>query len=142
MTDWIYDGKPISPEFLFGYYGFVYEIENVLTGRKYIGKKLLWFKKTKMVKGKKKRYLKESDWRTYWGSNNALLEDIEKHGEQNFKRTILCWCKSKGECSYMEAKYQFERSVLIDSAYYNDLIRCRIHSKHIKDEKKAPSGSG
>ena len=51
---WIYKNEPLEevPE---NAYGYVYLITNNLTGRKYIGKKLFWFKKTKVVKGKKKR---------------------------------------------------------------------------------------
>ena len=69
--------------------GFVYKITNSLTGRAYIGKKLLQFKGTKQVKGKKKRTLVESDWRTYNGSNVELQNDIAALGETNFVFTIL-----------------------------------------------------
>ncbi len=51
---WIYNNKPLEeiPEKAYGY---VYLITNNQTGKKYIGKKLFWFSKTKQVKGKKKR---------------------------------------------------------------------------------------
>jgi RNA:NAD 2'-phosphotransferase (TPT1/KptA family) len=136
MNAWTYNNEPITEEMLKDSYGFVYIIENLETNRKYIGKKLLWFKKTRMVKGKKKRYLAPSDWVVYWGSNQELLEDIKKIGFEKFKRTILHWCTTKGECNYVEAKEQFERNVLLDENYYNDLIRCRIHSSHIKKNAK------
>ena len=115
-----------------GHYGFVYLITNTQTGKKYIGKKLFWHKKTRQVKGKKKRYLAESDWRTYYGSSKALLQDVETFGEQSFTREILHLCKNKGECTYLEAKEQFDRSVLYNpETYYNDWIICRIHRKHV-----------
>lgn len=136
MQEWTYDGGQIKEEDLTNNYGFVYEIENLLTGKKYIGKKLLWFKKIRTKKGKKQRYLAPSDWRLYWGSNKVLLEEIKVLGEDNFKRTILKWCKSKGECNYWEAKLQFEKDVLMDENYYNDLIRVRIHSSHMKNDKE------
>ena len=136
MNEWTYNNETITEEMLKDSYGFVYIIENLETNRKYIGKKLLWFKKTRMVKGKKKRYLAPSDWVVYWGSNQELLEDIKKIGFEKFKRTILHWCKTKGECNYIEAKEQFERNVLLDENYYNDLIRCRVHSSHIKKNAK------
>ena len=62
---WLYDNKELEviPE---DAYGYVYLITNTATGRKYIGKKLFWFRKTKVVKGKKKRIKVESDWRDYW----------------------------------------------------------------------------
>ena len=51
---WLYKNEPFEevPE---NAYGYVYLITNNVTGKKYIGKKLFWFKKTKTVKGKKKR---------------------------------------------------------------------------------------
>lgn len=133
---WFYNDRPVTNEDLEGQYGFVYLIENLLSGKRYIGKKVLFFKKFRTVKGKKKRYLADSDWLTYYGSNRLLLEDIEANGVENFKRTILRWCKTKGEANYYEAKMQFEKNVLLDSNYYNDQIRVRIHSSHIKNEKE------
>lgn len=134
---WTHKGLPFE-EPLDVHYGFVYTITNNVTGRKYIGKKLFWFKKTKILKGKKKRYLAPSDWKTYYGSSKSLLEDITAHGKENFSREIIHLCKSKGECSYYEAKAQFDHSVLLDpDRWYNDWIICRVHRKHIyeKDPK-------
>lgn len=114
------------------HYGFVYLITNIQTGKKYIGKKLFWHKKTRQVKGKKKRYLAESDWKTYFGSSKSLQEDVQQLGEDQFKREILHLCKNKGECSYFEAHEQFARAVLHNpEQYYNDWIICRIHRKHV-----------
>jgi len=114
------------------HYGFVYLITNLVTGKKYVGKKLFWFKKTRQVKGKKKRYLAESDWKTYYGSSKLLQSDIDTIGVDKFKREILHLCKNKGECSYYEAKEQFDRAVLFNpELYYNDWIICRISRKHV-----------
>jgi len=114
------------------HYGFVYQITNIQTQKVYIGKKLFWFKKTKMLKGKKKRYLAPSDWKTYYGSSQALQKDIEQLGIDNFIREIVVLCKNKGECTYYEAKMQFDRGVLLNpDQYYNDWIICRVHRKHI-----------
>jgi len=114
-------------------YGFVYIITNKLNNRRYIGKKLFWFKRTKQVKGKKKRYLVESDWRDYWGSNDELKADIEAMGIDNFTREVLYLCANKGECSYMEAKAQFDNDVLRNpKEWYNSWIMCRVHRKHLK----------
>lgn len=114
-------------------YAFVYKITNLKDGRAYIGKKLLWFKGHKQVKGKKKKILKESDWRTYNSSSNELQADIEKLGEKNFKFEILRFCKTKGESSYWEAKLQLEADVLYHpELYYNSYVGCRIHRKHLK----------
>lgn len=133
---WLYNGElytePTEQD-----YGFVYEITNKLTGRRYIGKKLFWFKKTRQVKGKKKPYLAPSDWQQYWGSSPALRKDIAEVGEENFERVILKLCANKGECSYYEAKFQFNLDVLHrPEEYYNDWIICRIHRKHVYGENK------
>ena len=120
--------------------GFVYIIVNIISGRKYIGKKLAMFSKikykiVKLKNGKKKRKkIKskiDSDWKEYFGSSNELTEDIKNLGKQNFKREILYYCKSKAECSYIEAKLQFEHKVLESNNYYNSQIRVRVHGSHI-----------
>ena len=128
---WIYRGLPFeepSDEF----YGFVYKITNQTNQKSYIGKKLFWFKKTKILKGKKKRYLAPSDWKTYYGSSVSVQKDLEILGAESFTREILVLCKNKGECSYYEAKMQFDHGVLFNpEMYYNDWIICRVHRKHI-----------
>ena len=120
--------------------GFVYLIKNNLSGRKYIGKKLAKFSKTtyKIVKQKngikkrkKIRSKVDSDWREYYGSSPELTADIITLGTKNFSREILFYCKSKSECSYVEAKEQFERKVLESTDYYNGHIQVRVHKSHI-----------
>jgi hypothetical protein len=130
---WNHNGQSVlePPE---GFYGFVYEITNKISGRKYIGKKFFWSRVSKPpLKGKtrRRRSIKESDWKTYYGSNKELQEDVKEHGVSNFDRTILHLCASKGECTYYECKYQFQNLVLEDSSYYNEWIICKVHSKHI-----------
>jgi hypothetical protein len=112
--------------------GFVYEIVNKTTKKYYIGKKLFTKAGYKQVKGKKKKIRKESTWKEYYGSSAELLEDVKKYGKQNFTRHILKLCKSKGELSYFEAKYQFNNNVLYDKMSYNTWIQCKIHKKHLK----------
>ena len=138
-NNWIYKHLPIVdlPE---DCVGFVYIITNMMDGKKYIGKKLSKFSKTTyktitLKNGtKKKKKIKgkvESDWRDYWGSSEALLKDIEKLGERWFQREILYYCKSKAQCSYLEAKEQMVRGVLESSNYYNNQISVRVHGNHI-----------
>lgn len=121
--------------------GFVYLIVNKANSRKYIGKKLAKFSRTttKTVtlkngtkKKKKVRSKIDSDWLEYYGSSNELSKDIELLGKENFTREILYFCKSKAECSYIEAREQFIRKVLESDDYYNNNIMCRIHGSHIK----------
>ena len=120
--------------------GFVYLITNLETGRKYIGKKLAKFAKTtyKVVKlkngTKKKKKIKskiDSDWQTYYGSNEELNKDVAQLGTDKFTREILYYCKSKAECSYIEAREQFTRKVLESTDYYNGHIQVRVHGSHI-----------
>lgn len=140
---WTYQGKEVTqpPD---GAVGFVYLITNLITKRKYIGKKLFWFSKTsyKTVtlkngtkKKKKIRSKTESDWKEYYGSSTELSSDIEKLGKENFSREILFYCESKGECSYVEAREQFQRKVLESTDYYNGIISCKIHQSHISKKK-------
>ena len=112
--------------------GFVYIITNLKDNRKYVGKKSFFFSKTKQVNKKKKKYKAESDWKTYYGSNDELQKDVEKFGSENFKREIIELCYSKGKCSYIEAKLQFQNEVLESNEWYNGYIMCRIHKSHVK----------
>ena len=131
---WTYNGNEYNetPE---EYQGFVYLITELDTDKKYIGKKFFWKPKTLPITKKRKRRVKtrvESDWRSYYGSSKEVQQLIEDKGSDNFKREILRLCKTKGECSYYEAKYQFDNDVLLRDDYYNEFIGCKIHSKHIK----------
>jgi len=118
-------------------YGFVYRTLHEPTGKKYIGKKNFFFARSKMVKGKKKRFKIESDWKTYYGSNKELIADVELEGAENFKRVILRLCKTKSEFGYYEAKWQFDLCVLESDAFYNSYIMCRINKKHMSFINKA-----
>lgn len=131
--NWQYDKKDFNEEDIGDYYGFVYLITNLITGRKYIGKKFFYSSKTKQVKGKKKRYKVFSDWYTYYGSSEELKKDVTLHGVQNFKREIIHLCMSKGECGYLEAKEQFICGALESDDYYNSWIMVRVRKSHIKD---------
>jgi len=124
--------------------GFVYNITNLISGRQYIGKKLAKFSKTtyktvKLKNGNKKRKRIrgkiESDWKDYYGSNDALLKDVAELGTDNFRRDILYYCKSKAECSYVEAREQFSRRVLESDQYYNGHIQVRVHGYQIKGKQ-------
>ena len=136
---WYYQNKIVEslPE---DCVGFVYCITNKTNNRKYVGKKLAKFAKTtyktvKLKNGtKKKKKVRskiDSDWQTYYGSNIELNKDVERLGEESFTREILYYCKSKAECSYIEAREQFSRKVLETEEYYNGHIQVRVHKSHI-----------
>ena len=126
--EWTYQGALVDemPE---GVIGFVYLITNSQNNKKYIGKKLAQFKKTRPpLKGKKRkrRSTVESDWRTYWGSSDNLNNDVAEFGKENFTREILYYCTARSELSYLEAKEQFDREVLLSDEYYNGIINVRV----------------
>lgn len=131
---WMYNGKPyeLGEQTHKEVYGFVYLITCNTSSKQYIGKKFFWSSKTKTLKGKKKRFKVESDWKTYFGSNKVLIEDVKIHGEDNYTREILHLCAGKGECNYLEAHEQFTRNVLTSEQYYNDWIMVKVHRAHIK----------
>ena len=131
---WQYNQKEFTqtPE---EYQGFVYEIRELSTNKKYIGKKNFWRPKTLPKNSRRSRRIKtkvESNWREYYGSNVELQSLVEESGATGFERIILRLCKTKGEMSYYEAKLQFEKDVLLSDEYYNEFIGCKIHSKHLK----------
>ena len=136
---WKYNGNLVE-EIADQYIGFVYIITNLTNNKKYIGKKLAKFKKTRPpLKGKKRKRksLVESDWRTYWGSSEHLLADITELGPENFSREILYFCTTRGQLSYLEAKEQFDREVLLTDEYYNGIINVRIGgSQALKESLK------
>jgi hypothetical protein len=111
------------------FFGFIYRIENNITGKYYIGKKQCNKKvKKKPLKGRvnKRIEIKESDWKDYTGSSNDLNADIVKYGKDNFTFTILKICSSKWELAYEEIKEQLRLDVLRDSNSYNGIINVRI----------------
>ncbi|MDB4343175.1 hypothetical protein OAA26_00460 [bacterium] len=131
---WYYEDKIFEPtdEDLTDLVGFVYEIEELSTGKKYIGKKFFWKPKILPVtktRKRRKRTKVQSDWQKYFGSSEMLKERVAEGGI--YHRTILRLCSTKGQCSYYEAKLQFEYDVLLRDDYYNEFIGCKIHSKHL-----------
>ena len=116
------------------YQGFVYQLTEVHSNKKYIGKKNFWKPKTLPITKTRKRRVRtrvESDWKEYYGSSNEVRNLVETNGQDQFKREILKLCKTKGEMSYYEAKLQFDNNVLFRDDYFNNFIGCRIHAKHL-----------
>ena len=116
------------------YQGFVYEITELDSNKKYIGKKNFWKPKTLPITKSRKRRVRtrtESDWREYYGSSDEVRRLVESRGQDKFKREIIRLCKTKGEMSYYEAKMQFDNDVLFRKDYYNNFIGCKIHAKHL-----------
>jgi len=133
---WKYKGKKVEsledlPE---NAHGFVYLIRNMVTDRFYVGKKNLLSVTNKPLtkkelseitdkrKSKKKQVIKESNWKSYYGSNKELLADIKKYGQDKFERTILKVCFSKKELTYYEIHQQCVYNVLITNSYNSNIL--------------------
>jgi len=104
------------------YYGFVYRITNTVSGRKYIGRKFYHtYKKRKRVR--------ESNWRVYAGSCKPLKEDMKRLGKDKFTFEIICNYKTRGGVVSGEVHFQTDNDVLSpellpcgERLYYNGQI--------------------
>ena len=118
--------------------GFVYLITNLITNKKYIGKKFVYSKRTKIIKGKKKKTKQISDWKTYSGSCESLTQDIQMFGMENFKKEILTIHRTRTECNYTELEQQIICDVLRSKddqgefKYYNANIAHKYFRNNIK----------
>jgi hypothetical protein len=128
-------------------FGFVYKITHTPTGKSYIGKKVLYHnKKTKLGKkeiasqtgpGRKpttKIVTKESDWKTYYGSEIEIKKLLAEGKHNEFERVILKLVNNKKLLTYFEIKYQFIYEVLEHrNKYYNSNILGKFFSKDFLD---------
>ena len=125
-------------------YGFVYRIVHTPTGKAYIGKKILQnTTKVKLTKkelaeyegvvGRRPAYklaVKESNWKSYWGSNKYLKELYETEPKSNFERQILVCAPTKKLLTYYEVKYQMIYQVLEKpDEFFNDNILGKFFTK-------------
>jgi hypothetical protein len=94
------------------HFGFVYQITNLIDGKSYIGCKHL-------MKYKKGKPIKASEWRSYCSSSKHLQPQIEELGKENFSFTIILLCDNKRNLYYNEMKIQIQLGVLETDDYYN-----------------------
>jgi hypothetical protein len=127
--NWFYNST-ILTEIPLNAVGFVYLIHNTQNNKSYIGKKLFHSTKTIQKNNKKKKIKIESNWKSYNGSNQNLLNDIQNNNPILIK-SILYLCYSKSQCSYLEAMEQFKCNVILSPQYYNDWISVKITRKHM-----------
>jgi hypothetical protein len=126
---WLYEGKPFT-ETPIDYVGFVYII-TFATGQKYIGKKIFWSTKRKIIKGKTKRLKVESNWRIYYGSSD-YIKNLLTSGKDGATREIVRLCKTKSEQAYYEMKMIFEHDALLKPHYINRWVTCQINAKNLE----------
>ena len=132
---WTYQGSTFSSDDINNFFGFVYRITNLQTGKQYIGRKY-FVQKRKPRSGKsKRRVTSESDWKKYYGSSPELKADVKQFGRENFKREILSLHESLGKVNYEETKQLFLNNVLQETLedgspkYYNSNILGRYYKK-------------
>ena len=99
---WLYNGLPFTSDDIGDYYGFVYRITNLCTGKQYIGRK--YFVQKRKPKGGKRRVTSESDWKRYFGSSEELKQDVRDLGKENFRREIISLHKTLGKVNYEETR--------------------------------------
>lgn len=123
-------------------FGFIYEVTHIPTGRKYLGKKQLISIQNKPLgkkelaaltdkrASKKKKVIKESDWKTYYGSNPEIKCLIKEGKQLEFKREILIFVPTKKLLTYYENKFLFINEVIEPHTnYINDNIEGRYFKK-------------
>ena len=149
---WLYNTKLITEisDMPVNTYGFIYEVLHIPTGKKYIGKKVLYFERNKKLGKKeleelrlerkengiggrtplKKKVITESDWKTYYGSHLDIKKMLKEDGPESFKRTILEYVPNKKLLTYYECKYLFIKEVLENrDNYINDNILGKFYRK-------------
>ena len=130
---WTYQGSTFTSADIDNFFGFVYLITNLQTGKKYIGRK--YFTQRRKPRGGKRRVTSESDWKMYYGSSPELKADVNRLGKEVFKREIISLHKTLGKVNYEETKQLFLNNVLTESlddgspAYYNSNILGRYMKK-------------
>tara|TARA_B110000967_G_C18585939_1_gene412002 strand:- start:140 stop:622 length:483 start_codon:yes stop_codon:yes gene_type:complete len=146
--NWIY--KTISMEDITQFpentFGFVYMTTHKPTGKSYIGKKVLFHNQKKKL-GKKelaaltgivgrrpsyKLVVKESDWKTYYGSQTDIKQLLLEGKKDEFERTILKVVETKKQLTYFEIKYQMLYQVLEKpDEFFNDNILGKFFTRDL-----------
>ena len=130
---WIYQGSTFTSADIGDFFGYVYLITNLKSGRKYIGRK--HFQQHRKPRGSRRTRTSESNWKKYYGSSEELKQDIKKYGRNIFKREIISLHRTLGKVNYEETKQLFLNNVLMEAlddgtpAYYNSNILGRYMKK-------------
>ena len=130
---WTYKGTAFTSDDINDFFGYVYRITNLQTGKQYIGRK--YFTQRSKPRGGKRRVTSESVWKKYYGSSQELKEDVKRFGKSIFKREIISLHKTLGKTNYEETRQLFLNNVLTESlddgspAYYNSNVLGRYYRK-------------
>lgn len=118
--------------------GFIYRITDTVLNKDYIGKKQITrIERKPPLKGKvrKRKVVKQTDWKTYTSSCNQINRAIETRGKDDFKFEILQFVDTKWELAYFELYHQIQENVMFREDSYNGIINVRL-SKFDKFIKK------
>jgi hypothetical protein len=85
----------------------------------------------RQIKGKKKKYRKDSGWKDYWSSSDELKADLALYGKSKFTRVILHLCESKSVMTYLENYEIFTRHALIRTDFYNQWLTARVRKANL-----------
>ena len=130
---WTYQGTTFTSDDINDFFGYVYRITNLQSGKQYIGRK--YFTQRRKPRGGKRKVTSESDWKRYYGSSDELKADVKRLGTGKFKREIISLHKTLGKVNYEETKQLFLNNVLMEAlddgspAYYNSNILGRYMKK-------------
>ena len=131
---WLYEGKPFTTDDIGDFFGFVYRITNLQSGKQYIGRK--YFYQFRKPRGKSRKVKSESDWKKYYGSSDELNANRKSLGNECFKREIISLHNTKGWVNYEETRQLFLNNVLSeDENYYNSNILGRYMKKDYHNEQ-------
>ena len=132
---WTYQGAAFTSDDINDFFGFVYRITNIQTGKQYIGRK--YFTSSRKPRGGKRKVTTESDWKCYYGSSKELKEDVKELGRSVFRREIISLHRTKGWVNYEETRQLFLNNVLSeDENYYNSNILGRYMKKNYYNEQR------
>ena len=84
---WTYKGTTFTSADIDGFFGYVYRITNLQSGRQYIGRKYFWSKRK--PRGGKRRVTSESDWKKKKGIKDPAPPDCQssmKEWEESIKK--------------------------------------------------------
>ena len=101
-------------------YGFIYEVTHQPTGLKYLGKKVLYFNRTlPPLKGqkRKRKVVKESDWKDYYGSHPKIKEYLKECKDTNEWRV---WEKKILDKFYLDINCSVFNNIFVE----NEDLKC------------------
>jgi len=132
---WYYKDTAFTSNDIGDFFGFVYCITNLQTGKQYIGRK--YFYQFRKPRGKSRKVKSESDWKKYYGSSDELTADRKSIGNECFKREIISLHTTKGWVNYEETRQLFLNNVLSENEnYYNSNILGRYMRKDYYNEQR------